>query len=46
MLYDGFPRATRVARLLPGRPVRVEVIRTIAKPSGHWALLGDKDTLP
>ncbi len=44
MIYDGVTRATRVANLLPGRTVRVEVIRTIAKPVGHLPLLGD--TLP
>ena len=41
MIYDGVTRATRVARLLPGRTVRVEVMRTIAKPVGHLPKLGD-----
>ena len=27
MIHDGVTRATRVAKLLPGRTVRVEVIR-------------------
>jgi len=44
MIYDGVTRATRVARMLPGRTVRVEVMRTIAKPVGHLPTLGD--TLP
>lgn len=41
MIYDGVTRATRVARLLPGRTVRVEVMRTIGKPVGHLPLLGE-----
>ena len=41
MIYDGVTRATRVARLLPGRTVHVEVIRTISRPVGHLPLLGD-----
>jgi hypothetical protein len=28
-IFDGMTRATRVARLLPGRPVRVEVTQDI-----------------
>jgi hypothetical protein len=44
MIYDGVTRAPRVAGLLPGRTVRVEVMRTIPKPFGHPPLLGD--TLP
>lgn len=44
MIYDGVTRATRIARLLPGRTVRVEVIRTIAKSVGHLPTIGD--TLP
>jgi hypothetical protein len=35
MIYDGVTRATRVAKLLPGRTVRVEVMRTITMPVGH-----------
>lgn len=44
MIYDGVTRATRVARLLPGVTVRVEVMRTIARPVGHLPTIGD--TLP
>ena len=44
MIYDGVTRATRVARMLPGRKVRVEVMRTIPQPLGHMPLL--KGTLP
>ena len=32
MIFDGVTRATRVAKLLPGRPVRVEVIDDIPTP--------------
>lgn len=41
MIYDGVTRATRVARLLPGRSVRVEVMRTIARPVGITPTLGE-----
>ncbi len=44
MIYDGVRRAARVAKLLPSRTVRVEVMRTLATPVGHLPLLGD--TLP
>src|SRR4051812_3919169 len=44
MIYDGVTRATRVARLLPGRTIRVEVMRDLARPVGQLPLLGD--TLP
>ena len=40
MIYDGVTRATRVARLLPGQTVRVEVIRTLTRPVGHLPKLG------
>jgi hypothetical protein len=42
MIYDGVTRATRVARLLPGVTVRVEVMRTIARPVGHLPTIGDR----
>jgi hypothetical protein len=41
MLYDGVTRATRVAKLLPGQPVRVEVIDDLATPVGHLPTVGD-----
>src|SRR4051794_20430909 len=44
MIYDGVTRATRVAKLLPGTTVRVEVMRTLTRPSGHLPTIGD--TLP
>jgi hypothetical protein len=42
MVYDGFTRATRVAKLLPGATVRVEVIRTLTRPVGLLPTIGDK----
>ena len=41
MLYDGVTRATRVARLLPGTKVSVEVMRTLTHPVGHLPSIGD-----
>jgi hypothetical protein len=40
-LYDGVTRATRVAKLLPGTTVRVEVIRKLKQPKGNNRRLGD-----
>jgi len=42
MVYDGETRATRVAKLLPGATVRVDVMRTLARPVGHLPTIGDK----
>ena len=42
MLNDGVTRATRVAKLLPGSLVRVEVIDNLAVPVGHLPTIGDK----
>jgi hypothetical protein len=42
MVYDGVTRATRVAKLLPGATLRVEVIRTLARPVGLLPTIGDK----
>lgn len=42
MVYDGVTRATRVARLLPGAPLRVEVMRTLEQTVGHLPTIGDK----
>ena len=44
MIYDGVTRATRVARLLPGTTVRVEVMRHLTRPVGHLPTIAD--TLP
>ena len=42
MIYDGVTRATRVARLLPGTPVRVEVIGDLPTPCSHLPTIGDR----
>jgi hypothetical protein len=42
LLYDGVTRATRVAKLLPGQRVRVELIDDLATPVGHLPTVGDK----
>jgi hypothetical protein len=40
MIYDGVTRATRVALLLPGTRVRVEVIGDLTAPCGHLPTVG------
>jgi hypothetical protein len=42
IIYDGVTRATRVAKLLPGTLVRVEVIDDLRTPAGHLPTVGDK----
>jgi hypothetical protein len=42
MVYDGVTRATRVAKLLPGTLVRVEVMRTLTRPVSHLPTIGAK----
>ena len=42
VLSDGVTRATRVAKLLPGTPIRVEVIGTLAAPGASMPTVGDK----
>jgi hypothetical protein len=42
MIFDGVTRATRVGKLLPGQPVRVEVIDDLPTPVGHLPTVGDK----
>jgi hypothetical protein len=44
MIYNGVTRATRVAKLLPGQLVTVEVIDDLKTPVGHLPTVGD--TLP
>jgi hypothetical protein len=41
MIYDGVTRVTRVALLLPGAPVRVEVIGNLTFPCGHLPTVGE-----
>jgi hypothetical protein len=40
-LIDGVTRATRVAKLLPGTTVRVEVIGKLRRPRAHYRRLGE-----
>ena len=44
MIANGVTRATRVAKLLPGTPVTVEVIGRYRTPVGRFPTIGD--TLP
>jgi hypothetical protein len=44
MISDGVTRATRVAKLLPGATVRVEVLDDLPIPFGHLPTV--KDRLP
>ena|SRR5438105_1048465 len=44
MLSDGVTRATRIAKLSPGATIRIEVVRTVKVPLGHFPTIGD--TLP
>ena len=41
VINDGVTRATRVAKLLPGRLVRVEVLEDQPYPVGHLPTVGD-----
>jgi len=42
MIYNGVTRATRVAKFLPGRTIRVEVIDGLSTAVGHLPTVGDK----
>ena len=42
VIYDGVTRATRVAKLLPGRTVPVEVIGSLTSPGGLLPTVGDR----
>lgn len=41
VVYDGVTRATRVAKLLPGRSVTVELIDDLPTPARHLPTVGD-----
>ena len=41
-LVDGVTRATRIAKLAPGTPVRVEVLGHYRTPCGPGLRIGDK----
>jgi hypothetical protein len=42
VIYNGVTRATRVVKLLPGQPIRVEVIDDLKTPVGHLPTVGEK----
>jgi hypothetical protein len=42
VISDGVTRATRVAKLLPGTPIRVEVIGDLAAPGTGIPTVGDR----
>jgi len=42
VLSDGVTRATRVAKLLPGAKIRVEVIGDLAVPGATMPTVGDR----
>ena len=42
VIYDGVTRATRVAKLLPGRTVQVEVIGTLTSPASLFPTVGGR----
>ena len=42
VIYDGVTRATRVAKLLPGTPVRVEVAGRYPQPGASLPTVRDK----
>jgi hypothetical protein len=41
VVYNGITRATRIAKLAPGTPIRVEVVGTFKRPVGHYPKIGD-----
>ncbi len=42
MIFNGVTRASRIAKLLPGHLVRVEVIDDLSTPVGHLPTVGDR----
>ncbi len=42
IVYDGVTRATRVAKLLPGQTVPVEVIGNISSPGARYPTVGER----
>jgi hypothetical protein len=41
MISDGVTRATRIAKLCPGATIRVEIVRTLRVPLGHFPKIGE-----
>lgn len=42
VVYDGVTRATRVAKLLPGQTVPIDVIGDLTSPGAYLPTIGDK----
>ena|SRR5437588_3439194 len=42
VIYDGVTRATRVAKLLPGQTVPVEVVGDVPSAASKYPTVGDK----
>ncbi len=42
VIYDGVTRATRVAKLLPGQSVSVEIIGDLPSPGSHYPTVEDQ----
>jgi hypothetical protein len=42
MIFDAVTRATRVAKLLPGSLLRVEVVGDLLRPCGHLPTVGGR----
>jgi hypothetical protein len=42
VIYDGVTRATRVAKLLPGQTVPVEIIGDLASPGSSYPTVGER----
>jgi hypothetical protein len=42
IVYDGVTRATRVAKLLPGQTVPVEVIGAVSSPGATYPTVGER----
>jgi hypothetical protein len=41
-IIDGVTRATRIAKLLPGQMIRIEVLMTLRANLGHLPTVGEK----
>ena len=42
VIYDGVTRATRIAKLVPGQTVSVEVIGRLSTPGAIYPTVGDR----
>ena len=42
IIFDGVTRATRIAKLRPGTPVRIEIIGDLAFPCGQLPTVGER----